>query len=194
MQKIGIVKFVQIQRYPMKNIVNDERVYHPAPLLTVDRLYMTDNGISGCQGNRTVVVDVHNLEHPESRYRGDNKISLGFLFHYDEMRERFGAHMLDGVAGENILLEVENPATMPDIVGKTLIIRNSQGVDLRLSDVVSAPPCREFSVFCSQRDINGAELKETIQWLSNGRRGYYAELANPDENYFVRSGDELFIA
>lgn len=196
MQQIGTVKFVQIQRYPMKNKVEGrrDRVYNPAPLLTVERLYMTENGISGCQGDRTVIVDVHNVKHPESRYRQGNKISFGLLFHYNEMRERFGEHMDDGIAGENILIEVDDSENLPDIVDKTLIIRNSQGVDLQLTDVIAAPPCREFSVFCAQRELHGVELNNTIEWLLHGRRGYYAELANPNNDYFVSAGDTIYIA
>ena len=191
MQKIGTIQFVQIQRNQMKTYVNDERVYRPTPLLTVDCLHLTADGIMGVQEGEEI-VDVHHVHHPQSRYRGDNKISLGFTHHYDAMRARFGRHMVDGIGGENIIVQADKDNAL-DIVGKRLFIRHDDNL-IELTQVIPAPPCREFSIFCAQDTITGAELKHTLQWLDNGQRGFYAELVANDCQCYVQAGDTLLIA
>lgn len=191
MQAIATVKFVQIQRSHMKTFINEVRTYKPDPLLTVDKLLLTVDGIIGIQGDEEI-VDVHHVAHPLSRCRGHNKISLGFTQHYATMRERFGEHMRDGVGGENIIIETLSD-TLPDISDKRVFIRSSDDTLIELTNVVPAPPCREFSIFCHQHDIGGSELKETLQWLDNGRRGFYAELVKNDCQCLVEAGNTLFI-
>lgn len=192
MQKIGTVAFVQVQRYSMKKVVSDDWQYDTNPLLTVEKLWLSDSGIMGITDDNTVIVDVHSQSHPESKYRGDNKISFGFLPEYVAMRERFGEHMQDGIAGENILIQVEE--NLPtDILDKKWILETSDGQRIDLTSIVVAPPCREFSIFCAQETISGAELKETLQFLHNGRRGYYAELADADLTCIIQAGDSLYV-
>lgn len=191
MQKIGTVAFVQIQRYSMKQMVNDDLRYDTSPLQQVETLWLTGKGILGVT-DQTTIVDVHSEYHPESKYRGDNKISLGFLTNYRVLRERFGDHMVDGIAGENILINVETPISA-DILRKKWILSLANSTQVALQDVISAPPCREFSIFCAQQTIGGAELKETLQFLGNGRRGYYAALAQPDLTCYVQAGDVLYM-
>lgn len=192
MQKIGTVAFVQVQRYSMKKMVNDDLQYDTNPLLSVEKLWLTNEGIMGITNDNTVIVDVHSQAHPETKYRGDNKISFGFLPEYVAMRERFGEHMQDGIAGENILITVESD--LPDnILDKKWILQTSDGQHIDLTSIVIAPPCREFSIFCDQETISGAELKETLQFLHNGRRGYYAELAHAGLTCTIQVGDSLYI-
>lgn len=191
MQKIGTVAFVQVQRYSMKKVVDNDLQYDTSPLLSVEKLWLTDKGIVGISDN-TSIIDVHSQQHPESKYRGDNKISISFLRNYDAMRERFGEHMVDGIAGESILVNLET--NLPDdILEKEWILENSEGQQIKLKSVIVAPPCREFSIFCAQEKIAGAELKSTLQFLHDGRRGYYMELADADMTYYVQAGDSLYI-
>jgi len=192
MQKIGTVAFVQVQRYSMKKWFDDDLHYDTNPLMTVDKLWLNNGGIMGITEDNTTIVDVHSMQHPESKCRGDNKISFGFLPNYDAMRERFGEHMTDGIAGENILITVEGDLP-EDILSKNWILETSDGTHVPLKSVVVAPPCREFSIFCAGKTIAGSELKETLQFLHDGRRGYYAELAQADLTCFVQAGDSLFI-
>lgn len=191
MQKIGTVAFVQIQRYSMKQMMNDDLAYDTNPLQNVEKLWLSGQGIMGVADN-TTIVDVHSINHPESKYRGNNKISFGFLPNYGAMRARFGAHLVDGIAGENILIDVESELPR-DILGKTWLLEIADGRRIPFKSVVYALPCREFSIFCTQRPIAGTELKETLQFLNNGRRGYYAELAQDDLTCYVQSGDTLYI-
>ncbi len=192
MQKIGTVAFVQIQRYSMKKVVNDDLQYDTSPLLTVQKLWLTDNGIVGITDNNTVILDVHSMTHPDSKYRGDNKISVGFLSNYEAMRKRFGEHLKDGIAGENILINLEANTT-ENILDKQWFLKNSDDEYIPLASVIVAPPCREFSIFCANKTIAGAELKDTLQFLHNGRRGYYAELAQSDLGCYIQAGDSLYI-
>ncbi len=192
MQKIGTVAFVQVQRYSMKRTVDGDYQYDTNPLMRVDKLWLNDSGISGISDDKTVIVDVHSQAHPESKCRGDNKISFGFLPNYDAMRERFGNHMTDGIAGESILIEVEGKLT-DNLLDKQWILETADGQRVNLASVVVAPPCREFSIFCAQETIAGAELKDTLQFLHNGRRGYYAELADASMTCTVQAGDVLYI-
>ncbi len=194
MRTIGIVQGVQVQRGHMKTGEGQQRVYHPAPLLHVDRLLLTEDGILGITEDETVLVDVHHIAHPKSRFRGDNKISFGFLQEYDKLRQRFGEHMRDGVGGENILIEAVDPLPRLTPYQRYFIRHQADGNLIELTNVIPAPPCREFSIFCAQREINGTALKDTLQFLSDGTRGYYAELVKTDCQCFVQAGDELLLA
>jgi hypothetical protein len=192
MQKIGTVAFVQIQRYSMKKAVNYDVRYDAEPLLRVDKLWLTDGGIMGVTADKSVIVDVHSVPHPESKCRGCNKISFGFLPNYVAMRERFGDHMADGIAGENILIEVEGDLP-EDVLDKEWILETNDGQHVRLDSVMVAAPCRPFSIFCAQAVITGDELKQTIQFLHDGRRGYYADLAQSDLSFYIQAGDTLYL-
>ena len=190
MQKIGTVKFVQIQRDHMKIIEDGVRFYRPDPLLRVDKLQLTAEGIIGIQGN-SQQIDVHNETHPNSRYRGDNRISFGFTQHYERMRERFDEHIKDGYAAENIIIDAEidilNLST-----NQTFFFKHGD-TRIELKDVIPAPPCREFSIYCMQGVDTAHAIKSALQFLDNGTRGYYADLATPDNSYFVQAGDELWV-
>ncbi len=192
MQKIGTVEFVQVQRGHMKVGTGEQRVYRPDPLLVVNKLHLTEDGILGTTDDETVIVDVHHIAHPQSRFRGDNKISFGFRQEYEQIRQRFGDHMRDGVGGENIIIQAEK--LLPQLTPfQRYFIRHHDGTLIELTNVIPAPPCREFSIFCAQQEINGAALKDTLQFLSGGTRGYYAELVKTDCQCFVQAGDELFL-
>jgi len=191
MQKIGTIQFVQVQRAPMKIMIDDVRTYRPDPLLKVDKLLLTADGVVGFQDG-IEHIDAHNANHEQTRHRAHNKISFGFTIAYDDMRQRFGQHMDDGIAAENIILQAEGDS-LPDIAGKRLFIRTADDTLVELTGVMAAAPCREFSIFCHQREIGGSELKDTLQFLDNGRRGYYAILADEDCQCFVQAGDELLV-
>lgn len=190
MQKIGTVKFVQIQRDHMKIIENGVRFYRPDPLLRVDKLQLTADGIIGIKGHLKQ-IDVHNENHPNSRYRGDNRISFGFTQYYEQMRGRFGDHIKDGYAAENIIIEAE--IDILDLKTNRRFFLKHQDTLIELKNVIPAPPCREFSVFCLEVPQCQEDIKAALQFLDNGTRGYYADLATPDTGYFVQAGDELLV-
>src|SRR4051812_40755371 len=106
MQEIGLIKLVQLQRSSLKQGQRPQRYYDPAPLLVVDRLLLAPPGISAVSVNGEPIIDIHHADHPETKNsQGKNGISFGFTSHYRAMRECYGAHLPDGCAGENILIE-----------------------------------------------------------------------------------------
>lgn len=191
MREIGRIEFVQVQSDPLKVTVNGVRVYQPTPLLHVDSLKLTSDGIFGVTAAGDDVIDAHHAHHPKSRHRGINGISLGFIHHYDAMRSRFGTQLVDGIAGENIIVRAFDDA-LPLNLTDTLYIRCQAGNLIELSEVMIAAPCNEFSRFCAGQDLQAAELKSTLQFLGEGRRGYYATLNGP--LCTVHPGDTLLSA
>src|SRR5207253_1296007 len=80
----------------------------PAPLLSVPALDLGESGVSAWNAQGERILDVHHKDHPASRnVRGSNGISIGFTAHYDALRARFGTHLEDGLAGENILVQTD---------------------------------------------------------------------------------------
>lgn len=194
MRQIGTVAFVQIQQDRLKEGQQPNRVYRPNPLLRVQRLLLTKEGITGVTAEGEGLIDVHNTRHPRSRNRVENSISLGFLQHYAELRDRFGAHMVDGVGGENILVNAEVDVT-PDMLPQRLFIHNKADDNLiELVGVAPAPPCAEYSAFSARKTLSAPELKQTLQFLDHGRRGYYATLVEKACDCYVQAGDTLLLA
>jgi hypothetical protein len=195
MQQIGTVKFVQIQRDRLKQGEKPNRVYRPDPLLHVAKLLLTRDGITGITAAGATLLDVHNIKHPRSRNRVENSISLGFRQHYAEMRQRFGEHMQDGIGGENILIDIAPGIDVqPEMLPERVYLHSVADDNLiELKGVMPAPPCAEFSRFSANRPLEALELKETLQFLDGGRRGYYATLIEKDCNCYVQAGDRLLI-
>jgi len=180
MQTIGRVVRVQAQREPLKigkvEGDNDYRTYRTEPILTMARLQLTPEGVIGIKESGETMIDAHNLNHPQTRYSGNNFISFGFTHHYVMMRDRFGAHLEDGVAGENIIIEAEDKTGVfvpPPRIG---IQSTTTGEILILDEVIVAPPCAPFTYFCAQARIGGKDMKEALQFLDHGTRGYYARV------------------
>ena len=191
-REIGRIEFVQVQSDPLKATVDGVHIYLPTSLLHVESLKLTSDGIFGITAQGDEVIDAHHAHHPKSRHRGINGISLGFIHHYDAMRDRFGEHLVDGIAGENII--VAGPLKMPYrsiwAIRSTSAVR--RGNLIQLDEVMVAAPCNEFSRFCAGQDIQAAELKATLQFLGDGRRGYYATLNGP--LCTIHPGDTLLSA
>ena len=107
---------------------------------------------------------------------GNNFISFGFTHHYVMMRDRFGAHLEDGVAGENIIIEAEDKTGVFVPSSRIGIQSAVTGEILILNEVIVAPPCAPFTYFCAQARIGGKDMKEVLQFLGHGTRGYYARV------------------
>lgn len=172
---IGKIIRLQVQTAHLKRGEQPRRWYDPAPITPVATLRLEDGGVSGVMTDDTVLPDVHHRDHPISRYRGDNGVSVGFTGHYRIMRERFGDHLPDGVAGENILIESDTHHTA-EALGGTLFIETASGV-ARLDEVTGAPPCVEFTRYCMQwpRDARpDRTVTDALRFLDHGMRGFYA--------------------
>ncbi len=193
MQKVGTIKFVQIQRESLKLIQNpsDEAIYQTSPLEKVKQLRITDKGFIGIGTYGQELVDVHNESHPQSRYRGDNKLSFGFLQNYERMRGRFGDHIKDGYAGENIIIDADIDILNLDYKRRFFFKHEDSLIELK--NVIPAPPCRPFSVFCLIVPQCADDIKGALQFLSKGTRGYYAEAVTANDSFVIQAGDELLV-
>jgi hypothetical protein len=193
MRLIGTIKLLQIQREPLKIGDRPNRRYEPTPLLIVDQLRLTAEGVIGLTPDGMTLVDAHHVRHPASRNRNNaNGISLNFSTHYDRMRRRFGYRFADGCAGENILIQSEIDFTEQEL-GTRMIIKNvASGGTLELHDLMVAAPCTEFSNYAAGRIITGEEMRETLEFLSDGTRGFYATLAPGRDEPIIQIGDHVY--
>lgn len=195
MHQIGLVKWVQVQRSSLKVSQALTSYYNPAPLLKVERLLLSLEGVIGLAAGGRQIVDVHHACHPASRHRnGVNGVSIGFTSHYHEMRRQFGQHVVDGCAGENILIQADRSFALADL-GSRLVIQNlASGQMIYLTGLMVATPCIEFSQYVANRSesLPPHQMRAILQFLDNGRRGFYATLLPDGSQATVQAGDIVF--
>ena len=110
------------------------------------------------------------------------------------MRTRFGSHIADGVAGENILVEAEDERLLTELVHGLVIQSRQTERYIYLIELLVAAPCVEFSRFALREEqASNEEIRETLQFLHLGRRGFYARLASGQEEGVVEVGDGVFV-
>jgi hypothetical protein len=167
---------LQVQTASLK-VEGKPRRYDPAPIRVVPALQVTSGGVTGLADDGTMIADVHHADHPLSKNRkGTNGISLGFTAHYAAMRARFGDHLVDGIAGENILIEVSRRFQEDDLA-RGLVIEDGDGVRLVLRPIIVAAPCVEFTRFALRvpDDVRpDRTVTEALRFLDGGMRGFYA--------------------
>ncbi len=170
---------LQVQRYPMKAGRAPLRFYDPRALVSVQRVSAGPLGARGTTADGETVLDVHHQHHPQSR---DRRGTAGVLFmgtgDYVALRERYGDHVVDGIAGETILLDAPDglaAATLPP----TVTVNTADG-PLVLHGVREADPCVEFSRFCLRQEpspVVGDDVRSTMVALDFGARGYRSSAA-----------------
>jgi hypothetical protein len=192
MRRLGQIIQVQIQREPLKQ--GEPRVYDPAPLFVVDQLRLTPGGVFGLTADGLALIDVHHSDHPRSRNRSNaNGLSFNFTTHYEQLRQRFGAHVYDGCAGENILIDSVDVVNN-DNMGTRLAIRSaSTGTLSHLGDILVAAPCAEFARYIARDDLHGQDLRETLAFLADGTRGFYATPTESRHQPHIQPGDEVYV-
>jgi len=192
---LGKVKLVQIQPFGLIIESGTGEIYDPSRRVEVDSLLITQLGIETVTPEGGRVLDIHHINHPGKAYDNKDLISIGFTSHYEAMRRRFGEHMVDGVAGENIIIEYDQEVWMEDL-GQQIAIVSAQTGKRTLLDVVRfAAPCDNFSHFVANKQderLPAAELKSTLQFLNNGRRGFLLVLSEGQEAVTVEPGDRVF--
>jgi hypothetical protein len=57
-----------------------------------------------------------------------------------------------------------------------------------------ADPCVEFSQFALCEQIGGSVMRETLQFLGDGVRGFYATLSPDKALAMIRAGDRIYSA
>lgn len=193
---LGYVKLTQLQ--PTGLIINTPsgEFYDPSRRVVVDSLQISPLGIEAITPDGEHVLDIHHIDHPDKKYDNDDLVCIGFSSHYAAMRARFGEHMVDGVAGENIIIQTEKEI-WPEELGQRIGFESSETGDITFLDVVKfAAPCEEFSHFAAQsqhKRLPAAELKATLQFLGNGRRGYLLVLSDGQEPVIVQPQDRVFV-
>lgn len=186
---------LQIQTRPLKPGRAPYREYRPEALQPVDRLLVSPRGNHGewtdASGDH-VAIDVHHQDHPQSRDRkGKGGISVLGTGDYVRLRERYGPHLVDGVAGESVL--VDAPAGLAGGgFPEDFSIRTASGdISFRIGRV--ADPCVEFSRFCLGEpplpDVSDAVQKAMVD-LDNGHRGYRAAAVGSG---VITKGDALIL-
>jgi hypothetical protein len=195
MTHIGIITQLQVQRASLKRGEHPNQTYSPNDIVPVEALRLTPEGAMAVSAGRKL-LDVHNAAHPNTKYSAEhgNALSLNFLANYAQMRARFGDHITVGCAGENMLIETD-PAlflTMRDLA-RGLRIEGPDGTYVELRQVAPAPPCAPFSRWAlgSLGAVADATLlKQTLQFLDRGTRGYYCASEGTGE---VRLGDHVYL-
>ncbi len=198
---IGQVRLVQLQ--PSGLIIDAPEpgpvrtFYDAARRVEVSSLQISPRGIEASLATGERVLDIHHLDHPDKAYADDDLVCVGFSAHYDAMRSEFGEHMVDGIAGENILIDYPDEVWPADL-GHKLVIENQDTGEKALLQMVSfAEPCVEFSRLCARRpyeEMSGRRLGEILRFLGNGRRGFLLVLNDALDVVTVRPGDKVFLA
>lgn len=196
MQAIGRIVQVQVQPSTLKIGHGSQQYYDPSPLCVVTHLHVTAHGAVGITEVGEEILDVHHEDHPASRNNdGLNDISLGFTSHYDAMREKFGPHLVNGCAGENILVQTERLYTLAELENGLAICVGATGQVLPVKRIAVAAPCVPFSNFAANDPLPlaGERLKTTLQFLHNGIRGFYLDLMEGSQEVIIQAGDAVVL-
>jgi hypothetical protein len=192
---LGKIKLVQLQPSGLIIETPSGYFYDASRRVEVNQLWITAKGIEATTPGGKQLFDIHHLDHPDKAYDDDDLICIGFTSHYDAMRAYFGDHMVDGIAGENIIIEYDQEVWEADL-GKQIAIENAETGQMTIMDLVSfAAPCDEFSHFAalSQHErLPAPELKATLQFLNKGRRGFLLVMQEGQAAATVRPGDQVF--
>jgi hypothetical protein len=174
MRELGRIVRLQIQRSSLKTGEKPRRSYDPAPLLAVDRVALGPDGALGEDAGGAWLVDVHPRAHPETKNEdGVHGVSLGFTSHYTLMRQRFGERITLGCAGENIIVETTGRIAVEDLDGGVALLALDGRELARLEVLQVAHPCRPFTGWALGGMVEADVLKEQLQFLDGGTRGYY---------------------
>lgn len=194
MTLIGEIVRLQVQTESLKVGPRTRRRYDLGGLRAVPALAIDDGGVWGITEDGERVMDVHHRDHPASKYRAadGNGLSLGFTAHYAAMRARFGAHLTDGAAAENIIVASDR-AWRADDLGDDLVIATAAG-NIHLCRVNAATPCVEFARFALDFPDEARPdrtVSEAVLFLDGGMRGFYATIKGGEARVAV--GDQVSI-
>ena len=191
MRDVGAIVRLQIQRSSLKTGEKPHRRYDPAPLLSVERLAVTPDGVLGLSDGDAWLVDVHHRAHPQTKNEdGLHGVSVGFTAHYDAMRARFGDHLTPGCAGENLLAVADRRLGYDELAGGIAVVDRDGRELVRLQVLQVAHPCRPFTGWALGGTVEAQMLKEHLQFLDDGMRGFYCRATGTG---IVAVGDRLVL-
>lgn len=189
---LGEIVRLQVQTTSLKVGQAPRRRYDPAGIVAVPELVVDTGGVSGITADGGRLSDVHHADHPITKSRGNNGVSVLFTAHYDAMRERFGGHLADGIAGETILVAHDELLGEDDVVGGFRIV-TALDATIDLGRVIVADPCVEFGRYALRfpDDLRpDRTVTDAVAFLSDGMRGYYAGYDGPPAT--VHLGDRVY--
>ncbi|HKZ69281.1 MAG TPA: MOSC domain-containing protein [Anaerolineales bacterium] len=208
LRPIGKIVRLQIQRTTLSLGERPNRYYDPAGLVSVSELTLTPRGALArlpngdtstgspvpapqVQAGQVIALDYHHADYPNGGNAEENDLSINFTAHYDAIREKFGNgdHLFNGCGGENILIETGERVSLEMVRGGA-VVRTRSGRLAWLRRVMVARPCQPFSQYASRR-TEPESIKEALQFLDNGTRGFYCGLE--EEEVTVVVGDEVFL-
>ena len=170
---------LQVQTQPIKVGRAPYRRYVPSVIESVHRIEVSPRGIVGLAERLGSVIDVHHVDHPQSRDRkGRGGVSLMGTGDYVKLRARYGDHLTEGIAGESILVDAPDGLAGRDIPTEITLITPGRTITLREFRV--AEPCVEFSRFCLREEPSRVVddlVKTALIDLDGGARGYKGRAA-----------------
>jgi hypothetical protein len=173
MRELGRLIRLQVQRTTLKTGAKPERRYDPGPILAVERLALSPDGVMGA-ADGAWIVDVHHRAHPATKNEdGLHGVSVGFTGHYAAMRDKFGPRLVTGCAGENLIAETPGRISLDDVQGGLAIVGADGAERARLRVLQVAQPCRPFTGWALGGTVESSVLKEHLQFLEDGMRGFY---------------------
>jgi hypothetical protein len=190
---LGPIIRLQVQLASLKVGEKPFQRYDPGPIALASGLLLTDGGVHGVDAGGERLDDVHHRDHPHSKYREENAVSIGFTGHYRLMRERFSAKLTDGIAAENILVDYAGRVAEDDIAAG-FVIETADGRLLALAGAIVAAPCVPFTRFAMSYPDGEKPTRavtESLQFLDRGTRGYYARFHGPESP--IALGDLVYL-
>lgn len=194
LELLGPIVRLQVQTASLKCGGRPHRWYDPAPIMSLRRMRIDDGGVTGIDDiSGDDIEDIHHRDNPATKFRSENGISFGFTSHYVSMRQKYGGHLVDGIAGENILIATDRSHDK-ESVQHGLVVACAAGM-ISLAEIQVAAPCAEFSKFAlryeHERPADRA-VTDTIQFLHGGVRGYYATLDDAESVATISVGDLVY--
>lgn len=193
LQPIGKIVRLQIQQSTLSLGEKPNRYFDPAALLSVDALQITSRGAVVQLPDGQTLLDYHHADYPNGRNEEMNDLSINFTAHYDEIRAKYGAaeHLYNGCGGENILVEADFRLSEAAL-SSGVAVRAKDGRLAWLKNVVVALPCQPYSKYVARR-TEPPVIKETLQFLDNGTRGFYC-IFEDETPTTIEVGNEVFVA
>ena len=165
---------LQVQTDPLKVGRAPYRRYDPSAIESVHRIEVEPKGVVGLAERLGSVIDVHHIDHPKSRDRkGIGGVSMMGTGDYVRLREWYGDHLTEGIAGETILVDAPDGLGGRAMPPQVTII--TAGGDITLTQFKVAEPCVEFSRFCLRQEpspVVDDAVKKALVDLDGGARGY----------------------
>lgn len=193
LQLIGKIVRLQIQRSTLSLGEKPNRYFDPAALLSVNAMQITSRGAVVQLPDGQTLLDYHHADYSDGANAEMNDLSINFTAHYDEIRGKYGSieHLYNGCGGENILVEADHRLTEAAFSGG-LAVRVRDGRLAWLKNVVVALPCQPYSKYVA-RSTEPQVIKETLQFLDNGTRGFYCVFED-EAPVTLEVGDEVLIS